>query len=268
MLDIVNKVRAFRKLTKSAGWRAASIFAADRTMTAIGIPSLSTLELRARHAEYPVTARLGGSSDMNSFQQIFVLEEYACLRDIASPRLILDLGANVGYSSAYFLSCFPTAAVVAVEPAPDNFELCRTNLAPYGDRVQVVLGAVWSKRARLVLSRGEFRDGREWSTQVREDDGLSHSATVDGWDIPSLVDLSAEKQIDLLKVDIERSELNVFGANYSSWLPKVRNICIELHGADCKEVFFDALRDYDYELATSGELTVCRNLRVKNVTAH
>jgi len=58
----------------------------------------------------------------------------------------------------------------------------------------------------------------------------------------------------------------VFGDTARSWLPRVRNICIELHGQDCQEVFFHALKDFDYELGHSGELTVCRNLRLKSQT--
>jgi FkbM family methyltransferase len=198
---------------------------------------------------------------MAAFHQIFVFDEYECLRKISSPRLILDLGANVGYSSAYFLTCFPNATVVSVEPDPSNFELCCENLAPYGDRAHVVLGAVWSKRSRLVLSRGTFGDGLDWATQVHEIDGEPDRAAVEGWDIPSLMELTGGEQIDLLKVDIERSELNVFGANSSSWLPNVRNICIELHGTDCREVFLRALRDFKYDLGQSGELTICSNLQ-------
>ena len=140
---------------------------------------------------------------MEVVNQIFVVNEYACVRNIPSPGLILDLGANVGYSSAYFLSCFPRATVVAVEPDPGNFELCRKNLAPYGDRAKVVLGAVWSKRCRLKLSRETFGDGREWATQVRESEGSDDEATVDGWDIPSLLHQVGGGHIDLLKVDIE-----------------------------------------------------------------
>jgi hypothetical protein len=75
--------------------------------------------------------------------------------------------------------------------------------------------------------------------------------------------MTGEAQVDILKVDIERSELHLFCSNSSSWLPKVRNICIELHGADCTEVFIDSLRAFDYDLENTGELTVCRNLRLK-----
>lgn len=200
---------------------------------------------------------------MGVFHQIFVFEEYGCLRDTASPFFILDLGANVGYSSAYFLSCFPAAKVLAVEPDPANFEVCRKNLAKYRDRAKVLLGAVWSHKSRLALSRGKFRDGREWTTQVIATKDSGDGVSVEAFDVPSLMRLAGAEYIDLLKVDIERSELEVFDHSSSSWLPRVRNICIELHGDDCRETFMKALEAYEYDLGVCGELTICRNLRLK-----
>jgi FkbM family methyltransferase len=258
---IIRTLKNLRQWIKSAGWRATLTWSVCRTKKVLGFQQPSSLKIQPRQARYSVIARLGGSSDMSVFDQIFVFDEYACIRKISFPLLILDLGANVGYSSAYFLSCFPTATVVAVEPDPGNFELCRKNLAPYGDRAKVVHGAVWSSCSRLVLSRGTFRDGREWTTQVRNSEGSEDEATVEGWDVLSLLQLAGGKQVDLLKVDIERSELEIFGDSSSSWLPKVRNICIELHGPDCKKVFLDALRDFDYDLGNSGELTITRNMQ-------
>lgn len=263
-------LRVFRHWAKLTGRRAAFTWAVHLLKQELGFRQASTLKIKPRRAMYPLVARLGDSSDISVFQQIFQIDEYSCVRDIASPRLILDLGANVGYSSAYFLSCFPSATVVAVEPDPRNFELCRKNLAPYGDRVRVVLGAVWSRRCRLVLSQGAG-DGREWGTQVRQIETDADDATVEAWDVPSLLALTGEKQIDLLKIDIERSELEIFGPSSSSWLPRVRNICIELHGEDCTEVFMKAMRDLEYDLGNSGELTVCRNLECRvssNLTAY
>ena len=125
-------------------------------------------------------------------------------------------------------------------------------------------GAVWSTPAMLRLVRGKFHDGREWATQVDEMiQGERPSAGIQAWDVGSLIDMSGETMVDLLKIDIERAELSVFGESAGSWLHRVRNICIELHGKDCEEVFFNALKNFDYELGRKGELTVCRNLRLK-----
>ena len=75
--------------------------------------------------------------------------------------------------------------------------------------------------------------------------------------------MSGLSAVDLLKIDIERAELTLFGASAGVWLPNVRNICIELHGDDCERAFFTALKDFDYELGRDGELFICTNLRAK-----
>jgi len=203
---------------------------------------------------------------MQVFKQIFVLQEYSCLRELNEPSLVLDLGANVGFSSAYFLSVFPKARIVAVEPDDRNLAICKANLSPYGDRVLLLHGAVWSRTAKLRLLRGTFGDGREWATQVDElIEEERPPIGVQAWDVGSLIDMSGGGTVDLLKVDIERAELSVFGESADSWLHRVRNICIELHDKNCEEVFFNALKDFDYELGHSGELTICRNLRPRKV---
>jgi len=210
---------------------------------------------------FPVTARMHPSSDEHVFDQIFVRQEYALVRDLLKEQqTILDLGANVGYASAYFATCYPSARILAVEPDPSNYQLCVRNLAPYGARVKTLQGAVWSACGRLALSRGSFGDGREWATQVVEVPTAS-DADVDAWDIPSLLDILGEEILDLLKIDIEGSEVELFEKNAARWLPRVRNICIELHDRRCREIFFRALRDFDYDLAEHLEFTLCLNLR-------
>ncbi len=198
---------------------------------------------------------------MAVFRQIFACEEYACLRDLTDVEFVIDLGANVGYSSAYFLNCFPNARVLAVEPDDRNVAICRDNLTAYGKRAILLHGAVWSESTRLCLSKD--RSAGEWATQVlRPVDGAS--GDVQAWDVDSLIDITGSAQVDLLKVDIERAELAVFGHRAKRWLPRIRNICIELHGQDCQDAFFGALADFEYDLGHSGELTICRNLRAKS----
>jgi FkbM family methyltransferase len=218
-----------------------------------------------RQVQHALVARLQGSSDLNVFKQIFIWQEYLGLRSLKNVSLVLDLGANVGYSSAYFLSCFPNSRVVAVEPDERNVEVCSINLKPYGDRVLLLHGAVWSECTGLCLSRGTG-DGREWATQVVQPSEGS-AGHVQAWDVGTLINMAGSTEVDLLKVDIEKAELAVFGETAKNWLPRVHNICIELHGPDCEEMFFNALAGFDYELEYSGELTICKNLRAKEMGA-
>jgi len=123
---------------------------------------------KAPGVDDPVTMRVGGSSDPLVFEQIFINAELTNLISrVRDVRTIVDLGANVGYASIVFLNAFPNAYVLAVEPDPKNAVLCARNLSPYGNRARLVEAAAWSRSCGLMLIRGAFRDGKEWSTQVR-----------------------------------------------------------------------------------------------------
>jgi FkbM family methyltransferase len=246
----------------SAGVYAVLLYYLLRVAAMVRLRGPEIWRFQPRQTIYPLKVRLRSSSDLNVFHQIFIFQEYSCLRGLPEPTLVLDFGANVGFSSAFFLSIFPAARVIAVEPDDQNVALCAANLSPYGDRAKVLHGAVWSQPKKLRLSRGTFADGREWATEV-VDDLAAWDDGVQAWDVGSLIDMSGGSSVDLLKVDIEGSELAVF-SNASPWIHKIKNICIELHGKECSDAFFAALKDFDYEIERSGELTICRNLRAKH----
>lgn len=263
MNNLFSKVATLRTYARAIGWSAALKLRFCDLRARIGVSKSALLKLKIENAEHPLFMRIG-SSDREVLGQIFIEKEYEPIA-VSQPKTILDLGANVGYSSAYFLSKYPAACVVAVEPDPSNYEICCRNLEPYGSRAKVVHGAAWPERRKLAVDRGAWRDGREWATQVRlaKEENVS-SESVDGYDMPTLIGLSGATEIDLVKIDIEKSELELFSRNTESWLPRIRNLCIELHGPDCEAMFFRALADYSYGLSRTGELTVCSDLRVRS----
>jgi hypothetical protein len=134
-------------------------------------------------------------------------------------------------------------------------------LEPFGPRAQVVHGAIWSGDQRLRVERGHFRDGLEWSFQVRRC-REGEAGDVMGFSLETIYRRFQCGTVDLLKIDIERGELEVFSSACDFWLARTRNIAIELHGSDCEAVFRQALSGYEYRSGTSGELTLCRDLRV------
>jgi FkbM family methyltransferase len=240
-----------------------------------GRRAYSPVSVKVRGVEHPLLIR-PATSDLIVFNQIFGNQEYAPLDDMNALRLIVDAGANVGYSSAWFLSRFPTAQVIALEPDPGNAEMCRRNLEPYGDRARVLVRAVWSHPTRLTILRyGDQGDKGEWVVQViegpldrgalpehvcREPGLLTPSGEVDAIDMASVITM-AGLPIDLLKMDIEGAERLVFGHGDLTWLRQVSNIAIELHGPQAREVFFQALDGVSCESAELGELAICRNIR-------
>jgi FkbM family methyltransferase len=212
--------------------------------------------LHSKDARFPVWCR-PNSSDQDVFDQIFVSREYRCLDDVSDVGLIIDCGANVGYSSAYLLSRFRNAHAIAIEPDAANHALLKRNMEPYGARAETIHSAVWSHPTGLILSEESFGDGREWSRTVRESQSHERPEMM-AIDIGTLLEKSGYERISILKVDIEGSEKVVFAANYGKWLDKVDNLVIELHGEECRSVFMAAIADRGFDLSECDELTVCR----------
>jgi FkbM family methyltransferase len=219
-------------------------------------PAADCYKIQAPGVRTPLFLRLS-SSDSAVYQGIFLGREYACVEDAGHVGLVIDCGANVGYSSAYFLNRYPTCRVIAVEPDPGNFAMLTRNLAPYRDRVKLVQSGVWSHPVRLCMNEVPFRDGREWTRQVREcrpDEPADFTAT----DIGTLLRESGEERISILKIDVERAELEIFARNYDGWIHLVDNLLIELHDDECEAVFARAIAGVPFSISHSGELTVCK----------
>lgn len=189
--------------------------------------------LGARGAERPLRFRYG-TSDASVFWQVFVCEDYApvCHGD---ANVIVDCGANVGYTSAYLASRYPGARVLAIEPDAANCAMVARNLASYGSRITVINKAIWSTPGPLKLVAPEAARG-EWGIQVRAC-APGEAPDVDATTIPELMQHAGIREIDILKVDIEGAELALFGGS-PPWLAAVRNIIIEYHGERCREAFF------------------------------
>jgi len=212
-------------------------------------------KLTSACAQFPLFFR-ANTSDLSVFQQIFVNREYRCLDELDGVELIIDCGANVGFSSAYLLSRFPDSSVIALEPDLQNYELLCRNLAPYGDRARVWNVAVWSHRTKLEIDEDTARDGAEWGRRVKPPGG-DESLGIDAVDINWVIEQAGVERVSILKMDIEGSEKAVLAGDTSGWLDKVDAMVVELHGEDCEKVFYESVMSGQFEISECDELTVC-----------
>jgi FkbM family methyltransferase len=221
-----------------------------------GLARIRNIQVWPKGYETSVAVR-PDSSDFEVFRQIFVRQQYKPATLIEDVEVIIDCGANAGYSALFFLKHFPHARVIALEPDPLNADLCRHNLRDYGDRVLILQKALWGSMGRLAFVEGTQKPGCEWAIEV---EAGTLNAVVDAIDIPNLMAMTGVKRIDLLKIDIEKSEIDVFTNNPSAWLHLVRNIAIELHGETCYEAFHAALSNYHFLESQYGEVTLCTGM--------
>lgn len=238
------------------GARAAlAMRSVEKKVARTGVQQWPTIKFQHPAAKYPLFMRTGPSSDYIVAWQVFSRADYGRLRRLSGVRTLLDCGANAGYTSAYLLSAFPKARVVAIEPDPGNVELCRRNLAPYGERAHVLAGAVWSHPTTLSLVREPV--GGDFAVRV-VDDG---AGGVQSWSPEQLIDLCGGT-VDVLKIDIEHAEVELFRVG-APWMRSVRNVAIELHNAECANVFHKAMSTYECQTTIEGEITYCFDIKHK-----
>lgn len=193
-----------------------------------------------------------GTSDMAIFDEIFYSKYLP--RD-RSFRTVIDCGANIGCTVRYWKMLDPDCRVIAVEPDPANFELLRMNTSALSD-VQLVHAGVWPVAGTLRL----------------DNDGVGHSAVRtlagDAGDtpavtIPALMERIGAERLDLLKIDIEGSELELFSTGDLSWISRVNTIAIELHDhwrPGCGEAFLKAIAPYRWTYSIVGYTLVCTRM--------
>jgi FkbM family methyltransferase len=199
------------------------------------------------------------STDPDVACDVFIWEEYGYV-DFDDVHFVIDCGSYAGYSTLYFLEKYPKSLVLAIEADDRNLAVCRLNVAHYGEkRVRAMHAAVWGSQKNLVISRGTFADGREWATTVGPGDSAGDA--VQGVAIGDLLDSSGRDQIDILKMNVEGSERDVFSADTSSWLPRTRNLIVSLHDKDCDDAYFRALAPFGFYLSRFRNATYCTNIQ-------
>lgn len=209
---------------------------------------------------YPHDVRFRhGTTDKLVIQQVLIDEQYDCVGRLPNVFTIIDAGANIGTASIFFLNRYSKAKILAIEPDADNFRLLRENLGPYGERAILLRKALWPRRAPLQIRRRTYRDGGEWAHQVLAAEWGSQAET-EGITVSDLITEHSLTTIDIMKIDIEGSEFDLFSSNDLDWIRIVRTIVIELHDPSCRSAFFSAVNSIRGQSFESGELTIWHNL--------
>jgi FkbM family methyltransferase len=190
---------------------------------------VSAVSVRIPGSKYYVTLRVG-SSDLPTFGQIFLSQEYQSPHLPDTAETIVDLGANAGFAAVFFGLKYPQARILALEPEPSNYSAAIGNVAALGSRVQTLLGAVWAYDGWINLhthsATGESLDA--WGCQVSEV-AANAVAQTRCYRLETLLQQAEFEVVDILKVDIGGAELELFATASYSWLPKVKLVIVETH---------------------------------------
>ena len=194
------------------------------------------------------------------YRQIFEHEVYMQhgLR-LSEGACVFDVGANIGLFTLYVYDrCGADARVYAFEPIPSTYEKLRDNVTLYGLGARLYncgLGAQagearFTYYPQWTASSGAYADANEEAAALRvflHNQGAEVASfaeelvagryegqeiTCPLWRLSDVIRKEGIERIDLLKVDVEKSEEDVLaGIDDEDWA-KIEQVALEIHDID------------------------------------
>ena len=190
------------------------------------------------------------------FQLAEIVEDRTYLRHgitVEPGDVVIDAGANVGVAAAFFLAECGAGEVYSFEPVPEVHEMLVSNLAGFpGARTFAAGLSSRNGDAEFTYYRGAAAMSSQYADSQRDHDmvksvligmGVSEQeaeARIEGDFEPvsvtcrlatlsSVIEAESIDRIDLLKIDVERAELDVLeGIDVAHW-PRIRQVVAEVH---------------------------------------
>lgn len=240
---MLSELIAVRHYARLLGLRDLCVFLYSRKIRRNGV-----VHTRLKRLEVPVEIR-AATSDLFVAMQIFQAEEYSFNVD-RPPNVLIDAGANVGLASIYFANRFPSCKIIAIEPERDNFIQLERNVRSYPNVIPIQ-AALWGEDGEVVVTDPGLH---EWGYQTKsstserlgEEAGRHAVRAVTVSTLMREFDLDC---VDILKIDIEGAEVEVFSAS-DPWIRQVGLLIVELHDGEregASRKFYKATDGFDRE---------------------
>lgn len=199
---------------------------------------------------------------MHTFKEVFFDDPYLRMNPLSDPQkayTIVDIGANVGFFSLYCAEKYPNAKIHSVEPMPINHE----RLGSYTGSVSNVTVhhlAMSSSDGTIDLHFDASDSVTTAATVVGDGLGIVQpdKVTVNSRKMDTWCEENQIESIDLLKMDCEGSEYDVFYNLPEDWLTKVKNIAMEVHQVDDDRKNMEGLKEFlagqGYEISSYRDI--------------
>ncbi len=158
-------------------------------------------------------------------KKIFAGEEYI-IPPLLDPKVIVDIGANVGAMTVHLRGKYPDATIYAIEPSSESFSLLKLNTEGMKD-IHLFNVAALGHYGEATLLLG--RDGLGTSSLHYHRFSSTEVETVKT--VSTMMLLAPLDSISLLKIDTEGCEVPILSDLYAR-LPYIDAILIEYHSEE------------------------------------
>lgn len=194
--------------------------------------------------------------DYATFEEVLLEETYNITVSF-TPSYIIDGGGNIGLTACYFATKYSNANIISIEPDAGNFDILQQNCSHYKNIKPLQCG-IWKNNTHLKIEDTCTGNNAFTVTETTEKTNTKINAVT----IQHIMQEYALPHIDILKLDIEGSEKEVFESGAENWLPKTKVLMIELHDEmkpGCSRSVFNAIAKYDFSFAIKGENVIFTN---------
>jgi FkbM family methyltransferase len=208
--------------------------------------------------DYPfwVKTRQGSSIRLKDFYDVTTVWVIFCKFEYKIPeesKVVVDLGANIGAFAIFAAQHNPELEVICLEPFPSTFKQLEENISSnqLGSRVTTLPLAISARRAFCAMATGGFGSTTSHLVEAEDSTGVE---TVSCIRFSDLLDIVEEKcghrRVDLLKIDIEGGEHDLFHNTLPEHLDSIKEIQMEYHYNGSKEALFEKLKHLGFVCET------------------
>jgi len=175
-----------------------------------------------------------GTSDIKIITELLIHKVYNKIlsnKDFDSEVLVVDIGAHIGVFSVVAASKFKKGKVFCFEPLPANYKLLRENIRTNAlkGRVFAVQKAISARTGKSVLL-GNYDDTGGGSLYLSGNSSFAKVKTrIETVTLPDIFRIFSISHIDLLKLDCEGCEYEIFYATPKEYLQEISEMIIEYH---------------------------------------
>ncbi len=163
--------------------------------------------------------------DIQGIREVWLDEAYR-LPFPLEPKLVIDLGANIGLTSLWLWKHYDCDRIIAVEPNQSNAALVQKNFTDNGVNGNVIEVAVGATDGTVIFeASNESNLGRVLTGEAQNKSGeevkMMSMATL-------LASLPQDEVVSLVKMDIEGGEQDLICGDLQ-WLQRVKAMIAEFH---------------------------------------
>ena len=181
--------------------------------------------------------------------ELLVEEDYKALRALnLKPRVILDIGANIGLGSFFMKTLYPAARVIGFEPSKSEGEVLARNYAGWSDCELIPVAVGDQDGVNLRFAVHPDRTGGQHLAGVEDEAGWNY-VTVLVRRIDAVVSEGRIPVPDLVKIDVEGAEVAVL-TGFGKFLDSPAAYILETHSARLHDDCLCLLRGKGYRVSS------------------